>query len=100
PITIFWPAVEWFTGLGMVVFHNMEGHRSFLLGHYANAGLKLYFPAAMLLKWPLLILLLGTAGVYVVLRRKVPGSRELLLISVFPAVYLVFAVTARINIGV
>jgi Dolichyl-phosphate-mannose-protein mannosyltransferase len=100
PVTIFWPACEWFTGLGMVVFHNMEGHRSFLLGHYANAGLKLYFPAAMLLKWPLLILLMGAAGTYAVLRRKVPGSRDLLLISLFSAVYFFFAITARINIGV
>jgi hypothetical protein len=100
PVTIFLPACEWMTGLGMVVFHNMEGHRSFLLGQYASAGLKLYFPAAMLLKWPLIILLLGAAGACVVLRRRIPASRDLLLMSLIPAVYLLFAVTARINIGV
>jgi hypothetical protein len=100
PITIFWPACEWFTGLGMVVFHNMEGHRSFFLGQYPTAGLKLYFPVAMALKWPLIILLLGLAGACVILRRRVPHWRELLLMSIFPAVYLCFAVTARINIGV
>ena len=54
----------------MVVFHNMEGHRSFLLGQYPSHRLKLYFPVAMLLKWPLIILLLGAAGAGVVLRRK------------------------------
>ncbi len=84
----------------MVVFHNMEGHRSFLLGHYSTDGLKLYFPAAMLLKWPLIVLLSGIAGAYVVLRRKVPGSRDLLLMSLVPAVYFGFAVIAHINIGV
>ena len=70
PVTIFLPACEWMTGLGMVVFHNMEGHRSFFLGQYASTGLKLYFPVAMLLKWPLIILLLGAAGAWVVLRAQ------------------------------
>jgi hypothetical protein len=100
PVTIFLPACEWMTGLGMVVFHNMEGHRSFFLGQYASTGLKLYFPVAMMLKWPLIILLLGAAGAWVVLRRRIPGSRDLLLMSLVPAVYLFFAITARINIGV
>ncbi len=100
PITIFLPACEWMTGLGMVVFHNMEGHRSFLLGHYSNDGFKLYFPAAILLKWPLIVLLLGAAGAGVVFRRLIPTWRELLLMSIVPAVYLVFAIFAHIDIGV
>jgi hypothetical protein len=100
PITIFWPACEWFTGLGMVVFHNMEGHRSFFLGQYPTAGVKLYFPVAMLLKWPLIVLLLAATGALAVLRRRIPNWRDLLVMSIFPAVYLFFAITARINIGV
>jgi len=100
PITIFLPACEWMTGLGMVVFHNMEGHRSFLLGHYSSDGFKLYFPVAILLKWPLIVLLLGAAGAVVVFRRLIPAWRALLLLSVVPAVYLVFAIFAHINIGV
>jgi hypothetical protein len=100
PITIFWPAVEWFTGFGWRIVEDMGGHRSFLLGHYAGKGLKLYFPIAMLLKWPPLILLLGAAGAWVALRRKIPGSRDLLLISLVPAAYFFFAVTAPVNIGV
>jgi len=100
PITIFLPACEWMTGLGMVIFHNIEGHRSFLLGHYFAEGSKLYFPVGILLKWPLMVLLLGTAGAYIVLRRKVAGWRDLLLMSILPAVYFVFAITAHINIGI
>ncbi len=100
PITIFLPACEWMTGLGMVVFHNMEGHRSFLLGHYSTNGFKLYFPAAILLKWPLIILLLGAAGAVVVFRRLIPAWRALLVMSIFPAVYFVFAISAHIDIGV
>ena len=100
PISIFIPACEWLTGLGMVIAHNMEGHRSFFLGQYSTAGWKLYFPVAMLVKWPLIILLLGTAGLFVAVRRRVEGSRDLLLMSLFPAVYLFFAITSHINIGV
>jgi hypothetical protein len=100
PVTIFLPACEWMTGLGMVIFHNMEGHRSFLLGHYSTTGFKLYFPAAILLKWPLIVLLLGAAGMYVVLRRKLPVWRDLLLMSMIPTAYFVFAIFAHIDIGV
>ncbi len=100
PISIFIPACEWLTGLGMVIAHNMEGHRSFFLGQYSTAGWKLYFPVAMLVKWPLIILVLGTAGLVVVVRRRVESSRDLLLMSVFPAIYLFFAITSHINIGV
>jgi hypothetical protein len=100
PITIFIPACEWLTGLGWRIQEDMNGHRSFLLGHYATNGLKLYFPAAILLKWPLLILALGVAGVYVVLRYKLPGRRDLLLISLVPAAYFLLAVKAPVNIGV
>ena len=100
PITVYWPACEWFTGLGQVVVHNMEGHRSFLLGHYSTSGFRSYFPVAMLVKWPLIILLLGVAGAVLILLCKLPSRRELLLMSVFPAVYFAFAITAHIDIGV
>ena len=99
PITIFIPACEWLTGFGWRLAEDMGGHRSFLLGHYSTGSI-FYFPVAMLLKWPLLILLLGTSGVYVVLRRKVPGSLDLLLISLVPAIYLLCAMKAPVNIGV
>ncbi|MGA3082284.1 MAG: glycosyltransferase family 39 protein [Terracidiphilus sp.] len=100
PITIFLPACEWMTGLGQVVAHNIEGHRSFLLGHYSPSGFKLYFPLAMLLKWPPIVLLLGAAGATLVLVRRFPARRDLLLLGLFPAVYFAFAVTARIDIGI
>lgn len=100
PITIFLPACEWMTGLGQVVVHNLEGHRSFLCGRYYAAGSKLYFPLAMLLKWPLLIVVLGLAGLAMTLARRVAWRRELLVMSILPAVYLLFAITAHINIGV
>jgi hypothetical protein len=98
PITIFLPACEWMTGLGRVVFHDVEGHRAFLLGNYSTTGWKLYFPVAVLLKWPLIVLTLATAGVW--LGRRLPGRRDLYLMTLFPAVYFGFAIFSRINIGV
>jgi hypothetical protein len=98
PITIFLPACEWMTGLGMVVFHDIEGHRAFLLGNYSASGWKLYFPAAVLLKWPLIILTLATAGVW--LGRRLPRRRDLYLMTPFAVVYFGFAIFSRIDIGV
>ena len=100
PITIFLPACEWLTGLGQVVVHNIEGHRSFLLGQYSPDGFRLYFPAGVLLKWPLTVLLLGACGICIVLLRRIPARRDLLLLSIFPAVYFVLAVFAHIDIGI
>jgi len=100
PISIYIPACEWFTGFGWRIHEDMSGHRSFFLGSYASNGLAWYFPVAMALKWPVIILLLGVTGVYAVLRRKVAGGRELLLMSLIPAIYLLFAMKAPVNIGV
>jgi hypothetical protein len=110
PITIFWPACEWFTGLGQVVMHNAAGHRSFLLGQYSTDGFHLYFPAAMLLKWPPVVLLSGCIGVATVALRRFAGRNqasneesadlELLTLTIFPAIYLAFALISHINIGV
>lgn len=100
PITIFLPACEWMTGLGEVIVHNMEGHRSFLLGNYSGDGFRLYFPAAILLKWPVVVLFLSIVGGILVVLRKLPRGRDLLLMSIFPAVYLAFAITSHIDIGV
>jgi hypothetical protein len=100
PISIFIPACEWLTGFGWQVAEDMVGHRSFLLGHYSSTSFKLYYPTAILLKWPLLVLLLGAAGAWVVLRHKVPGSRDLLLLSIFPTVYFLIALSVGVDLGV
>jgi hypothetical protein len=95
------PACEWFTGLGMVVYNNDMGHRSFFLGHVSpTGGWKLYFPVAVLLKWPTAVLLLAACAVVLLFRRGLPGRSDLLLMSLFPAAYFTFAIFSRINIGV
>lgn len=97
---LFIPACEYLTGLGMVFVHNMEGHHSFFLGQISpSGGWKLYFPVAVILKWPLIVLGMGLWGVVILVRER-PWRRELLLMSIFPAVFLLVAISGRINIGV
>ena len=97
---LFIPACEYLTGLGMVFVHNMDGHRSFFLGQVSSTGgWKLYFPVAVCLKWPLIILGLALAGVALLLWQR-PWRKELLLMSLFPAAFFLMAVFGRINIGV
>jgi hypothetical protein len=98
-LTIFIPACEFLTGFGMVFVHNMEGHHSFFLGQISpTGGWKMYFPVAVLLKWPILILLTALIGALALLRKRFP--RDLLLMTLFPAVFFAMACTARIDIGV
>ena len=97
---LFIPACEYLTGLGMVFVHNMEGHHSFFLGQISSSGgWKLYFPVAVVLKWPLIVLGMGLWGVAILLRER-PWRRELLLMSIFPVVFFLMAILGRINIGV
>jgi len=97
---LYIPACEYLTGLGMVFFHNMEGHSSFFLGQASRTGgWKLYFPVAVILKWPIIIVGLALWGMVILLRQR-PLRRDLLLMSLFPAAFFAMAVFGRINIGV
>jgi hypothetical protein len=100
PVNIYIPACEWLVGLGWQLDHNTEGHRTFLLGKYSTTGFTSYFPVAMLTKWPLVVLFLSMAGIFTMLWRKFETRRELLWMSIFPAVYIALAIFARIDIGV
>ncbi|HEX8811472.1 MAG TPA: hypothetical protein VF742_05725 [Terracidiphilus sp.] len=100
PIIIYLPACEWLTGLGQVVVHNAEGHRSFLLGQYSANGFPTYFSMAVLLKWPPIVLMAGAFGGLLVILRRFAERRQLLILTLFPTVYFAFALISHINIGV
>jgi uncharacterized membrane protein YhhN len=99
--TFFLPACEFFTGLGNQVHHNwVRGHNNFFLGQISHMrGWKLYFPVAMVLKWPTIVLLLVVAAILLTLRKKIRWPRELWLLMLFPAVFLFFAIGSNIDIG-
>jgi hypothetical protein len=100
-VTFFLPACEFFTGLGNQVHHNwIRGHHNFFLGEISHMrGWKFYFPVAMLLKWPTMVLLLTLAAVSLTVRKKIRWPREIWLLALFPTVFLFFAIGSNIDIG-
>ena len=108
-LTIYIPACEFLMGIGMQSMHYMEGHRAFFLGQVSTAGgWKAYFPVAIVVKWPIIILMLCIAGVIAFFARRrgsapiAPGTlgSDLLFISIFPALYLLMAFNSTLDIGI
>jgi hypothetical protein len=94
------PAGEYLTGLIDVFRHNRWGHPSFFLGEISQSGgWKLYYPVLIALKWPTVVLLLclGVAGLC--LSRRVRMPPELGIMLLFPAVFLLFSIFSKIDIG-
>jgi hypothetical protein len=117
----FWiPAPEYFAGLNEVAIHNELGHPAFFLGRvYRHWIPHTYFPVVIALKWPAIPLLLGLAGLALVLWRGAPGMRpggkrkleatsadtwvldltEFLVFGSFGAITLLLAIWSHIGIG-
>jgi hypothetical protein len=70
---------------------------AFFAGEYSTQGWWYYFPAAILLKTPIVILLLFGIGVFVAFRRQPSSFGVFLLIPT--ATFLAFAMTSNLNIG-
>ncbi len=98
--TLLIPAGEYVEGFRELVRHNRHGQAAFFLGQASDqGGWKMYYPAAILLKWPTVVLVLSLSGMVLVLRRRVRLPVESWIMASFPAVYLGLAISARFNIG-
>ena len=94
------PAGEYVEGFRELVRHNRHGQAAFFLGQVSSqGGWKMYYPTAILLKWPTVVLFLSLAGLMLALVRKIRVPVDLWIMSSFPAVYLALAIFARFNIG-
>jgi hypothetical protein len=94
------PAGEYLTGLIDVFRHNRWGHPSFLLGEISqNGGWKRYYPILILLKWPTVVLLLCLCVLLLCLGRRIEVPADLRIMLLFPAVFLLFSIFAKIDIG-
>jgi 4-amino-4-deoxy-L-arabinose transferase-like glycosyltransferase len=94
------PAGEYVEGFRELVRHNRHGQAAFFLGQVSSrGGWKMYYPVAVLLKWPTIVLALSIAGLALALRRRPRVSVNLWIMTSFPAVYLGLAIFARFNIG-
>jgi hypothetical protein len=92
------PAPEFVAGVAQVSWHNDVGHPAFLLGRTARHGFLLYYPLAILLKWPVIVLGLAIAGACILWRNRTGPPR---IFFVLPLVFLATAVLiGHIQIGV
>ncbi len=94
------PAGEFFEGLREVALSNRRGRPAWFLGRiYPRGGIRLYYPAAIVLKWPTVLLLLFCATVILGVRKTCRAPADLLVMSLFGLVYLAFAVQSKYDIG-
>ncbi|HEX7315909.1 MAG TPA: glycosyltransferase family 39 protein [Pyrinomonadaceae bacterium] len=92
---------QYLLGLYQVYVHNRNGHLASVLGHYGYQGWLLYFPAAFALKTTLPFLLTSLAALSWATRWLWSRRERKLLLLLGPfALYALFAVSSRINIGV
>jgi hypothetical protein len=85
-----------------VEWHNEHGHLSFLLGQTGNAGWWYFYPVALAVKTPLVLLVLGLAGLTLLAIR---GARAADIYQLAPAACFVSILAfscaySHINIGV
>jgi 4-amino-4-deoxy-L-arabinose transferase-like glycosyltransferase len=108
--TLWVPAGEYVEGFRELVRHNRHGQPAFFLGRASSrGGWKAYYPTAILLKWPTLVLVWCLTGVGMVLRTKLRPPLEIRvadsptadwwIMASFPFAYLGLAIFARFNIG-
>ncbi len=94
------PAGEFFEGLREVAMSNKHGRPAWFFGEiYPTGGIKLYYPAAIALKWPTVLLALLLAAVLMGVRRVCRAPADLLVMGVFAVVYLFFAIQSKYDIG-
>jgi 4-amino-4-deoxy-L-arabinose transferase-like glycosyltransferase len=94
------PAGEYFDGLHSVVRHNRLGQPAFFLGQVSKeGGIKSFYPAAIALKWPAGTVMLSLLGIFFFVRWRFLDPGDFWLFVSFPAVYFLFAIFARLNIG-
>jgi len=83
-------------GLSATLRRLDTGRSSFALGRHSLTGVWWYFPAALLVKTPLLVLLAAGAGAWGLLRKFRPDCLWLLLP---PALFFAASLTAKVQIG-
>ena len=76
------------------------GYHSFLFGKSYPTGLWYYFPVGMLIKSSLTFLILCGVVVWAMATRRFHKWREILYLTIPPAVYMAFSIAGGMNIGI
>ena len=91
------PAPALATGMALLILHDRQGHRTYLLGDTSNHGWWYYFPVVYFFKTPIPFHIVSLWGIGALLARRRRDGLELVLIA---AAIFVVAMTSSINIGV
>ena len=86
----------YFEGLSETLRRLDKGRSSFAMGRYALEGVWWYFPAALAVKTPLLVLFGAAAGIWLALKNF---RKDYLWLLLPPAVYFAVSLTAKVQIG-
>ncbi len=99
-LNLFVPAGEYVEGLREVALSNHRGRATWFLGKiYPKGGPAFYYPVAIALKWPTILLVLFVASVLLGVRATCRAPGDLLVVSLFGLVFLAFALQSRFAIG-
>src|ERR1700730_3501867 len=96
--TFYVPNGEYLEGLLKQVLHMRAGHSSFLLGQISMTGWKMYFPVAVVLKWPTVVLVLFLAAVVIALVKRIAVPRDWYVLAIFPGVFFLLSVFSNVDI--
>jgi hypothetical protein len=99
-ISAYVPAGEFLEGLREVAMSNKHGRPAWFLGKiYPTGGIKAYYPAAIVLKWPTVLLVLVLASLLMGVRKTCRNPGDLLAMCGFGLVFLFFAIQSKYDIG-
>jgi len=99
-LSAYIPAGEFVEGLREVAFGNKHGRPAWFLGKiYPTGGIKLYYPAAIVLKWPAVLLVLFLASLLMGVRKTCRNPIDLMAMCAFALVFLFFAIQSKYDIG-
>lgn len=94
------PAGEYVEGFREVALSNHRGRATWFLGRiYPKGGPGSYYPVAIALKWPTILLLLFFLSLIVGVRTTCRSPGDLLITSMFGLVFLAFALQSKFAIG-
>lgn len=99
-LNLLLPAGEYIEGFREVALSNRRGRPAWFLGQvYPKGGPALYYPVAIALKWPTVLLLLLFASLVLGVRQTCRAPRDLLITLLFGIVFLAFALQSHFAIG-
>jgi Dolichyl-phosphate-mannose-protein mannosyltransferase len=99
-LSVVVPAGEFFEGLREVAMSNKHGRPAWFMGKiYPAGGIKAYYPVAIALKWPTILLALFLASLLMGVHKACRAPGDLLVMCSFGVVFLFFAIQSKYDIG-